>query len=136
MHTEEDPPDPGRIDVLRREIESDLERLRGSRDQTGPTLDMIASKLDELISVAKAFEARGRKVSPKIKLAVWHLGAQMTAELVKRIVSAAHNCKSCLKRQRHRRRIGWKRSLRLVVPFANSGALAVSSSVNSPGHWG
>jgi hypothetical protein len=88
----EKPPDPARIDELRREIEADLARLRAPVETNGPTLDMIASKLDELISIAKALEARGQQVSPKMKVALWHLGASITTEIIKRIVSAAHNC--------------------------------------------
>ena len=92
MRKEHPPPDPSRIDVLRDEIESDLAVLSQASDSTGPTLDMIASKLDELISIAKALEARGRKVSPKTKVALWHLGARLAAEIIKRIVSVTHNC--------------------------------------------
>ena len=88
----EHPPDPRRIDALREEIEADLESLRGVDDSTGPTLDTLASKLEELISIAKALEARDQQVSPKVKVALWHLAARVTTELMKRIVSATHFC--------------------------------------------
>ena len=94
MIKEHPPPDPSRIDVLRVEIESDLAVLYQAADSAGPTLDMIASKLDELISIAKALEAKGQQVSPKTEVALWHLGARLVAEITKRIVSATHNCQT------------------------------------------
>ena len=84
MIKEHPPPDPSRIDVLRVEIESDLAVLYQAADSAGPTLDMIASKLDELISIAKALEAKGQQVSPKTEVALWHLGARLAAEIIKR----------------------------------------------------
>lgn len=94
----EDPPDPRRIDTLREEIESDLETLRRRDDSAGPTLDTIASKLDEMISLVTALEARDRQVNPKTRAVLWYLGVRITAEIIKRIVSATHNCHTAVRR--------------------------------------
>ena len=78
---------PAESNVLRAQPESDLAVLSQASDATGPTFGMIDSKLDELITIAKALDARGRKVSPKTKVALRHLRARLAAEIIKRIVS-------------------------------------------------
>lgn len=102
---EEHPPDPKRIDALCAELEEELAKLRTQGASPGPTLDTLSSKLKELISIAKALEARGQKVSPTTKAVLWHLGVRIAAEIIHRIVSAAHNYRRTLFRGPH-----WSRS--------------------------
>lgn len=98
---EEHPPDPKRIGALCAELEEELAKLRIQGVSPGPTLDTLSSKLKELISIAKALEARGQKVSPTTRAVLWHLGVRITAEIIHRIVSAAHNYRPTLFRGPH-----------------------------------
>lgn len=127
------PPDPGRIDQLHGEIEESLDSLRAG-GPPGPTLDMVAAKLDELISIAKALEAAGQPLSPEKKVALWHLGAHVTLKILERIVSATHFCQRTARQGNviEKTEYQWRNPLRLARHFVRSGRRAESSKKTLP----